>query len=217
MATPPRMPPPPNHPFIPPLSPLTPKVTYSEGDPTDFINRLPAYDQSEGTDVLLDLLREIIYSGNYYWVGASFPYGDLINIPAFGTSNGTVSLPPGTYITSINYFNDPIVNPEGFKLLMYDKGTKAPIAYGGFADIKTMGSDMQVQNIPVPNPPSDDFGGTVFGPGYLISPFIITPPGVINWDIVNLSPNPVVIQVMLGCAVPIRADTLGHRRVNVNP
>lgn len=215
MATPPRIPhqPPP---LSPPLSPLTPKITYSEGNPTDFINRLPAYDQSEGTDVLLDLSREIIYSGNYYWVGASFPYGSLTTIPAFGTSNGAVSLPPGTYITSINYFNDPVVNPEGFKLLMYDKGTRAPIAYGGYIDIRTLGSDMVVQNISVPNP-TDDFGNQVFGSGYLISPLIVTPPGVINWEIVNLSANTVTIQVMLGCAVPIRADTLGTRRVNVNP
>lgn len=198
-----------------PLAPTEPGSRYrAYADPTDFINRLPAYDQSAQTDVLLDLLREIIYSGNYYWVGASFPYGSLVNVPADATVTGSVALPPGTYITSITHFNDPTVNPEGFKLLMYDKGTKAPIAYGGYIKNNIISSDMVVQNIADPEPT----GSGIFGPAYLTSPFIVTPPGVINWEIVNFSSNAAIIQVMLSTAVPVRFDTLsGVRRVMVQP
>lgn len=196
-------------------SPIGPKIVYSEGDPTEFLDNLPAYDQSEGTDTLLELLRAIIYSGNYYWVGASFPFGNLINVPADATVNGTVALPPGTYVLAINYFNDPVVNPSGFKMLMYDKGTKATIAYGGYILNANQGSDMAVQNIGDPNVSVGPDPVNIFGSGYLISPFIVTPPGVINWEIVNMDSNPAVIQVMLSCAVPIRADTLGTRRVDI--
>lgn len=186
-------------------------VNFNQGDPTDFLNRLASYDQSEGTDTLLDLLREIIYSGNYYWVGASFPYGTLVNVPANGTVNGSVALPPGTYITSITYYSDanPVagVNPQGFKFVLYDKGTKAPIVYGSYIRERLIGSDMVLQNM------SGIVPGEPYGPAYLTSPFIVTPPGVINWEIVNLSPVAAMIQMMLSCAVPISNSSIGTRRI----
>ena len=49
-----------------------------------------------------------------------------------------------------------------------------------------------------------------FGPSYLLSPFIVTKPGVLGWEIVNESASTNVIQVMLACAVPINQKSVGQ-------
>lgn len=179
-------------------------------DVNTFIEQLPAYNQSEGTDTLMDLNRILNESGNYIWIGMAAPRlvylapGTPTNIIAYGTLNGSESLPPGTYVTAINFYCS---QPEGFKYKIYDKGTKASIFYGEYSKNEITASDMSIFG-----DAESDSGGP-FGPAWVTSPFIITPPGVLNWEIVNLSPNDALIQMMLVCATPVNNVSLNTRNI----
>jgi hypothetical protein len=195
-----------------------------DGD-LQFINNLQAYNASRGTDEMLDLIREIQSSGNYYWQGLVFPRGDNSTVAGFGTVEGTIQIPQGTFVTSITHY-DTVEDENragggalgwGFKFKLYDKGTKASIFYGDYSLNRPVSSNMELHYGVGSNFPPSDPGMNLdnpYGPGYLMSPFIITNPGVLGWEIVNLDPNPSVIQVMLACAVPIRKDSIGQKVVS---
>lgn len=170
-----------------------------------FLHNLEIYKTCTGTDEMLDLVREIQFSGNYYWQGTVFPRTDLTTIPAQATLNGSVNIPAGSYVTGIQAYGDPIANPAGYKIKIYDKGTKASIFYGDYCFYNIVSSDMQVQSNP-----DDSVNSPIFGQNYLMEPFIITSPGVLGWEIVNLDLSPAVIQLMLCCAVPINKRTVGQ-------
>ncbi len=183
------------------------------------INNLPAYDGSVGVDEMLDLVREIQQSGNYYWVGVVFPGSNDILASGGVTLSGTIPLPSGTYVTSIQFYNDYVTNPKGFILKLYDKGTKASIFYGDYALAGTVASNMQEQvGVSNSNPPTD--GGSnldnPFGPNYLMSPFIITPPGILGWELTSKGDveTQANMQVMLACAVPITAASINAKIVS---
>lgn len=182
------------------FNPLTLDAPYDE---LQLINLLPGYDASQGTDELLDLVRMIQTSGNYFWQGNVFPGANDISVAAKATVNGTIQVPPGTYITSIQYYDS---DDAGFKFKLYDKGTKASIFYGDYALERTIASNMQLGYGVGHNNPPTDAGSNLdnpFGPGYLMSPFIVTPPGILGWEIVNLSASAATLQVLLCCAVPL--------------
>lgn len=163
-------------------------------DELSFINSLSGYNANSGLDELLDLTRVIQESGNYFFQGVSFPTGNLI-VPAQSTVNGSLQIPAGSYITSIGHYFNPTVNPEGFKVRLYDKGTKASIFYGEYAHISLISAP----------------GNPV---GFVQSPFIITPPGILGWEIVNLSTVDAMIQVLLCCAIPISQQSVGQTIVS---
>lgn len=189
------------------FNPLSMNAPYGE---LQFIQNLAPYDCNVGVDELLDLSREIQQSGNYFWQGVAIPASANTTVGALQTINGSVSIPDGSYVTAINFFSDSAVNPEGYKIKIYDEGTKASIFYGEYAKTVLVASSMQLQlgqgAIPAPSDPgmNDD---RPFGLGYLMSPFIITKPGKLGWEIVNLSTVNAVIQVMLCVAVPANKRT----------
>jgi hypothetical protein len=202
------------------MNPLSIVAPYS---PLTFIENLPGYNNNWQTDEMLDLMREILESGNYYWIGVNFPTGGDTTIPALGTVNGSVQVPAGSYVVSMNYFCDPgtslsPINPGGIKLKLWDKGSKASIFYGDYALDRTVMSNMQLEygvgNGVGPSDPGSN-ADTPFGAGLLLSPFIVTPPGVLNWEIVNLDTNAngAVVQVLLSIAVPINANSIGMRKI----
>lgn len=195
-------------------------------DELQFIDNLQAYNSSPGVIAMTELIREIQQSGNYYFQGITFPTGGNTTVPGNGTVNGTIQLPQGSYCTSITHYD--VVEDEvrggqgggfpgfGFKFKLYDKGSKASIFYGDYALNRTVSSNMQIQyGVGANNPPSDPGMNpdNPFGPNYLLSPFIINIPGVMGWEVVNLDPNPAVIQVMLSCAVPINRQSVGQKNV----
>lgn len=195
---------------------------YSE---LQFIDNLMAYNASRGTDEMLDLIREIQTSDNYYWQGYSFPTGGLTTVPGYGTVNGTMQVPQGTYVTSITHYDQ--VEDEvrgalgapgwGFKFKLWDKGSKASIFYGDYSLNRIVSSNMQIRYGVGANVPPTDAGmnnDSPFGPNYLMSPFIINVPGVLGWEVVNLDPNPAQIQVMLACAVPVNKQSVGQKIVS---
>ena len=130
-------------------------------DENQFLNNLPAYDSSPGVIAMLELAREIQTSGNYYWQGIPFPVGGATTVPGFGTVNGSIQVPEGTYITAITHYD--IVEEEarhalgwGFKFKIYDKGSKASIFYGDYCLNRIVSSNMQIQyGVGAKNPPSD--------------------------------------------------------------
>lgn len=173
--------------------------SYLPYDVNTFIDQLPGYDINPMTVEMLDLSRVINLSGNYYWVGAAFPtiqQGDTFSVEAFATITGSISTPPGSYVMSFTNYSD---QTEGIKLKVYDKGTKASIFYGDWAKADIVSSNMEPGLVT----------GEPFGPNYLISPLIVTPPGVINWEIVNLSAEDAMVQVMMVLAVPVSNRSIG--------
>src|SRR5690349_22401086 len=92
-------------------------------------NQLLPYQTCVGTDEMLDLLRYIQESGNYYWQGVAFPGQSDTTIGAGVTANGTIQVPAGTYVIGMTYYAS---NEAGMKFKLYDKGTKASIFYGDY-------------------------------------------------------------------------------------
>lgn len=185
-------------------------------DVNQFLNVQDIYNTCEGTIAMLDLARMIQEGGNYYWKGYSFPEGAAQTIPAQATVSGSIQLPKGTYITAVNCYYDPNTNPEGIKLKLFDKGSKASIFYGDWALDRLVLSNMQIQyGVGASNPPSDAGmnADNPFGPAYLMNPFIVTDPGIIGWEIVNQSMANMLCQILLCCAIPVNADTIGTRIV----
>jgi hypothetical protein len=191
-------------------------TTISQSLVTDFLDTLPGYDHNQGVSEMLELLRTIQESELYYWVGAAFPFGAAITVPALATVNGTISLPAGTIITAFTYYTNTVavqVTLPGFKISLRDKGSKASIFYGDYILDRLVASNMQIQyGVGATNPPTcpgmnaDD----PFGPNYLLNPFIVTAPGILAWEIVNLNPIASTFQAMLSCAVPVLDMTVGQ-------
>lgn len=185
-------------------------------DRLQFVNSLDIYKTCQGTDEMLDLIREIEFSENYFWQGVAFPNSYNVLVPAQQTINGSVQIPEGSYVTAINAYVDYTVNPLGCKVKIFDKGTKASIFYGDYCLERIIASNMQLRyGQGASNPPSDQGSNTdnPFGMGYLMNPFIITKPGVLGWEIVNLGTQDCNIQFMLACAVPVTRRTIGTMQV----
>lgn len=191
-------------------------------DENQIINQLQAYNTWPPNDEQLDLIREIQTSGNYYWVGLAIPSSQSRLVAANATINGTAIIPAGTYVTSITaYASSEVARAQGgqaspgFKFKIYDKGTKASIFYGEYAVDRIIASDMLTTGIYQENP--TDVGSNSdqpIGPAYLMSPFIVTNPGVLGWEIVNLATAANTIQLMLSCAVPVNKKSVGNMIVS---
>jgi hypothetical protein len=206
----------------------------------EFLEKLPAYDSSVGVIEQLELAKQIQQSGKYYWQGIPFPNQDNWWVPAGETISGSIQVPVGSYITSIQVYNDytgeappapppngpqlrPRVgppftgNPAGFKLNLFDKGSKAYLYYGDFMLNLLAGSDMQQfagsnESVTPSDPGMND--DRPFGPGYFQGPFIVTNPGIIGWELVNAGVSDAIMQVLMCLAVPINPVSIGQRRIS---
>jgi hypothetical protein len=184
-------------------------------DECQIINQLQAYNTWPPNDEQLDLMREIQYSGNYYWQGLAIPNTTNRSFAAYVTQNGTAIVPPGSYVTGITSYASQGEAAAGsvgtFKFKLVDKSTKASIFYGDYAYSKIVSSEMQIGTIydavPTDQGSNQD---TPFGTSLLMSPFIITGSGVLTWEIVNLAPVANVIQLLLSVAVPIGLRSIGQ-------
>jgi len=182
------------------------------------IQKQNPYDVWKGLDQLLDLAREVQWSGNYYWQGIAFPdtngfpqSNDLVFLPG-QTKSGSIQVPSGSYIVALNFAaldSVTLLPGAGIKIKLFDKGTKASIFYGDFAIAQTVMSTMQLR-FGAGNDTPD-----VFGAGYLMAPFIVTDPGVVGWEITSIdnAGNDQVVQVMMSTAVPINKQSIGTRIV----
>jgi hypothetical protein len=183
----------------------------------EFLEKLPGYDSSSGVIEQLELAKQIQQSGKYYWQGIPFPNQDNWLVAAGDTVSGSIQVPVGSYITSIQVYNDYDANPAGFKLNLFDKGSKAYLYYGDYMLNLLAGSDMQLfagSNESVgPSDPGMN-SDIPFGPGYFQGPFIVTNPGIIGWELVNAGVSDAIMQVLMCLAVPINPVSIGQRRIS---
>jgi hypothetical protein len=181
-------------------------------DETQFLSNLGAYDSNPGVMAMLELAREIQTSGNYYWQGIPFPAAQNVTVGPFATVNGSIQVPEGSYITSLSHYTD---QTAGFKFKLYDKGSKASIFYGDYCFDRIVAGNMNPDALygAAPTDPGMN-GDTPFGPGYLLSPFIVNVPGVMGWEVVNLSSNTATIQMFMAVAIPVNRQSVGQRVVD---
>jgi hypothetical protein len=185
------------------IDPLSIQYPYSENT---YWNQLPAYNANQGVDTMLDLVREIQQSGNYYYTGLVLPNLEMQpTVPALGTISGVIVVAPGAYIISIAGYCMSLDTTDlnaGFNLKIYDKGTKASVFYGDYAQSRTVcGSYGTAQDVPT-------------GEFFLKEPFIMTGPGVLGWEVVNKCTTAATIQVLVNCAVPITNRSILNTVVN---
>jgi hypothetical protein len=177
---------------------------------SNWLDHLGAYNTWEGQDIALDLIRLLYESDAYYPYMVPFPNnivgmgngtgpGNILNFNAGETQSGSLQIPEGSYLVSAGCYAYNLINPDaprtgaGAKVRIYDKATQSDLFYQIFAQGHSVFSDGSITNTPdVP-----------FGPYFLRSPYIISRPGVINWEITNLDPlNAETIQVLLSFSTP---------------
>lgn len=173
-----------------------------------------AYDLNMGTDLLLDQTREILESDEYICKLIAFPKGTDINIPFEQSFNGSLNLVPYSYILGLNGFNS---NNGQFTLRIYDKGAQTDLYYGQFAWFPTVIGSMQQQFTTGGDFITVQDRDKPFGPYFFRAPWIVLPPGVLQIQVTNASPNasttPQLLQMLFLIAVPRNTVTLNNRRV----
>lgn len=180
-------------------NPLRIQAPYSV---TEIMNQLVAYQTWGGLDELLDLGKLIIESDNYIWAAEGIPDHSIINFSPGQTLSGSIAVPSGTFVLSVQGYNQG----PGYNLKIFDKGTTASLFYTDYVRNGAIVSDMQA-SVPGLNAP--------FGPGLLSSPFIVTPPGAIGWEVTNADTlNPQMIQLLIVMAQPVTAVTIGHQVIS---
>ncbi len=172
-------------------------------EPTAFLNSLPGYNLHAGVDEMLDLARELQTSDKYFYQGVPFPRSTDTTIAANQTANGTISIPPFSYLTSISYYDNQLA---GVKVRLFDKGSRTDIIYGQYALDRVVASNLQLTYGVGTSP-------TEFGPMFLMSPLVIMPPGVLQWEIVSLAAIPSVVQFLLNFAVPVNAQSIAKQQI----
>lgn len=171
-----------------------------------------AYDLNAGTDLLLDLSRNILESDAYIYQGRAFPKGSDCNIGYNQTFSGTLNLTPYSYLVALTGFTR---NSNQFTLRIYDKGAQADVYYGQFAWYPTVISNMTGQFN------NGDFivnrdRDKPFGPYFFRDPLIMLPPGVLQVQVTNVEvdpSSPTFMQMLFHLAVPKSTVSLNNRRV----
>ena len=178
---------------------------------SNWLDSLGAYDTWEGQDQQLDLVRLLYESDAFFPQMYPFPTnivgtgngtgtGNILNFNAGETQTGSIQITPGAILVSAGVYcneGNDIANRTGAgaKVRLYDKATQCDIFYGtyGHSSLFSIAG------------PGTEFGAAdkPFGPYFFQSPIIISPPGIIQWEIVNLDPvNAATIQVLLSVAMP---------------
>lgn len=170
-----------------------------------WLNSLPLYNLSQCSDEMLDLLREIQTSGDYYFQGKPFPIlnpGDL-GIGAGLNISGSISIPPYSYLTMLTAFSN---TNGGFKIRIYDKGAKVDLFDKLWAWDRIIASNQATLNDPAI--------GTI-PPHLLMGPLVVLPPGLLQIEIANMDlVNTNLVQVMFYFAVPKTSHSTGTAVVN---
>lgn len=173
-------------------------------DPDKWLNALPAYNLNEGVDLMLDLMRRLAVSTDYFYMGVVVPAGSFISIAGYQGYESAVILPPETYIVSMSGYSS---DPAGFMVAINDKGSK----------VQMMEKTFIHSSLVLGRESKDD--GTIgfdepFGPFILPSPFCVLKPGQLQVQITNLATATANIQVLLGCAIPVSAQNIGMSQIS---
>lgn len=178
---------------------------------SNWLDHLGAYDTWEGQDEALDMMRILYESDAYYPYMVPFPSnivgsgggtgpGNVLNFNAGETQTGSFQVLPGSWFVSAGCYVNENTNEvnktgTGAKVRIYDKATQSDLFYQQFAMGKCVFDDGDNRSPAIMDSP--------FGPYLVRSPFIISSPGVIQWEITNIDANnAATIQVLLSFAVP---------------
>ena len=181
-----------------------------------------AYDLWIGTDLLLDLSRHILNSQAYVYQGIAFPKGNDVTIPEGTTFNGSINLPPYSYIVSV--CGSPM-NGNQVTVRIYDQGAQTDVYQRQFAWLPTVISNMEGdfnEGQPITLQDQDK----PFGPYFFRDPLIVLPPGVLQIQITNVDTNPAlppnpdfpppIFQLLFGVAVPRNTMSIQNQKVITN-
>ena len=173
------------------------------------------FDLNTGTDLQLDLTRQILASDNYICQLVAFPKGPDVLVPLGTSFSGSLNLIPYTYVIGLIGFDT-----GQFTVRIYDKGAQTDLYYGQFAWFPTVtgvGQNTVSQQGQSVLPGNSGFDQP-FGAYFFRAPWIVLPPGVLQIQITNVSqaPNPFFpqeLQMLFLLAVPKNTVTLNNRRV----
>lgn len=183
------------------IYPLEPNYTLS-----NWYDYQGAYDLWAGTDLMLDLTRQIIESDNYIFQGVAFPTGSDIFIPANSSFSGSINLIPYSYIISLTGWS---ANANQFTLRIYDKGAQTDVYAKQFAWYPTVISNMTGQPLEGVNLLQND-RDKPFGPYFFRDPLVVLPPGALQIQLTNVATGPLLtdepllsqVQMFFNVAVP---------------
>lgn len=216
---------------------LTAKSPILAYDVTAFLDTLSVYNQGTFRVGDLDLAREIILSNNYVYYGYPFPappqQGVFTNVSALATVTGSVSVPPYSYLTGINYwwYFDDLLHEGGigefsreFRLRIYDKGAKTDLFYNRFSQSGTMlGNTLGTQydlgaagrglNLIQRYGDNTKYAFNPPGTNLLTAPMVMLPPGLLQVEVTNLDSSDALIQVMFHFAVPLNKTSTNLPKV----
>ena len=176
-----------------------------------------AFDLWTGTDLLLDNARQILASDSYVFQGVAFPKGQDVEIDFQQSFSGSINLIPYSYVLGLNGFS---LNQNQYTLRIYDKGAQTDLYYGQFAWYPTVLGTMQEQFSAVGDSIVLGTQDVPFGPYWFRSPLIILPPGDLQIQLSNATPNfpppglPAQnVQLMFLVAAPKTTTTISTRKV----
>lgn len=178
-----------------------------------------AYDLWAGTDLLLNVTRQIVASDSYILQSIAFPKGNDVEIDFQQSFSGSVNLVPYSYILGINGFSQ---NLDQYTLRIYDKGAQTDLYYGQFAWYPTVIGTMQKQFSAVGDFINTQTLDIPFGPYFFRDPLIALPPGDLQIQISNATPTfseelPVQrVQLMLLVAAPKNTITMQNRKIQTS-
>ncbi len=162
----------------------------------------------------LDTARNIVESGQYYFLGIPFPGRGDTTIAGRDTFTGNITVPPLSFLMSITgdsfYFPEessraqPVGTRagEGFQLRIYDKGGKIDTFLTTSFGHSTPSVGVMA-NIAAPNTQNN----SPISPFYPPSPMVILAPGSLQLTVTNLSTTSCFIQVLLQLAVPVNRQS----------
>lgn len=178
-----------------------------------------ANDLWAGTDLLLDQSRHILASDAYVFQGIAFPKGTDVEIDYQGTFSGSLNLVPYSYILGLTGFSGDGLQ---YNLRIYDKGAQTDLYYGQFAWYPTVMGTMQQSNNTPGHFLSSGEQNVPFGAYYFRDPLIVLPPGNIQIQITNSTPQRFptgameIVQLLFLVAAPKNTVTLSTRRVQTS-
>lgn len=140
-----------------------------------------------GGRAVAEPLRVFADTDSYGWLGFSMPDTRNASVPANGSFEDQVSVPPLSFLLMISGVSDQV---EGFRFQIDDKGTRAPVA-------------SQMMRFGV-NTNRNAGAGIRVLPYILPSPYAVAYPGLLAVRVTNLSAVANNLQLVLHFAVPKR-------------
>lgn len=181
---------------------------------TAYLDNLPLYTANRGLVTALDEARVFAQSDKYFFQGYAYPSSQSTIFTARETKSGVITVIPLTYIINITA-ECFAVNPEeetsnlGISIRIYDKGAKSEsVINGQFVKGNMVGGKFRNASTSATNRHKGQY--------WLRAPMIVLIPGALQLEITNMSSISVNAQILLGCGVPLNAQSMGETTIHKN-